>query len=210
MTKGGTLDLDQPVPFLPVPAGDEPITWRFYFRSHDPGPWASEEETAQLPRGCHTIRPDSDLSAPPPDVDSASGAVLGMVVDRSYGYHGMTLGTLLRVEVQRSFGSAARTGRQVFFVFVPVGVFQVGNERICKLDPRYPNALPEVGQETVVIARDPMGNDGEFLVGTALTFRPDGAIDVAPLGNTAAKELAMRLPATKSEILSTLQRRFER
>jgi hypothetical protein len=172
LTADGNLDLDQPVPFIRVPRGDEPITWRRLFKSSELGPWASDAERAARPRGCHFVGASADSAEALPDLGSADNAVVGKVIDRSYGYHGMDLGTLLKIEATEWFGLPKGGTRDVYFVFVPVGDFQIGNERICKVDPSCPSPVPAVGQETVVLAHPPMGRDRDFLTGRALAAEP--------------------------------------
>ncbi len=210
LTADGHLDLDQPVPFLRVPTGDEPITWRRFFKSSSLGPWASEAQREEQLTNCRPVGPVHDIMAPPPALETAADALLGRVVDRSYGYHGMVLGTLLRIAPEKTFGFAARDRRNGYYVFVPVGDFQIGNESICKTDPAYPGPLPAVGQQVVVLAHAPRGENRDFLLGQTLVFGPDDTVIAPPTtGPTGSRALAS-IPRTKAQILGALEKRFGR
>jgi hypothetical protein len=89
--------------------------------------------------------------------------VLGTVTDEAPGFSGATPGQLLRVEPTEILKGRARKV-DAYYVFFPVGQVSLGKTKLCKTDPRYPEA-PRVGDRVVLFAPDrwPWVEDDPFL-----------------------------------------------
>lgn len=74
--------------------------------------------------------------------------IRGTVVGQEYGFKNSTPGKLFKLRADAVLKSKLEDLR-TYYVFFPVGEFQIGDWRICKTDPRYP-PLPRLGDELVV------------------------------------------------------------
>lgn len=74
--------------------------------------------------------------------------VYGTVVGKEYGFKGSVPGQLLKLETKKVY-KGDREHLPAYYVFFPVGEFQVEDLRICKTDNRYPPP-PEIGDELIV------------------------------------------------------------
>jgi hypothetical protein len=108
--------------------------------------------------------------------------VLGTVTDAAPGFSGATPGQLLRVEPIEILKGHARKV-DAYYVFFPVGQVTLGKVKLCKTDPRYPEA-PRVGDNVVLFAPDrwPWVEDDPFLDvmddGGIVTLRHEGTVSL--------------------------------
>jgi hypothetical protein len=106
--------------------------------------------------------------------------VLGIVTDEAPGFSGATPGQLLRVEPNEILKGHARKV-DAYYVFFPVGQVMLGKTKLCKTDPRYPEA-PRVGDRVLLFAPDrrPWVEDDPFLDimddGGVVTLRHEGDV----------------------------------
>ncbi len=81
-------------------------------------------------------------------VRSSRLVILGKVTERSFGMSGPIPGQLLRVVPEEVFKGQSRSV-PAYFVFMPVGTFQIGSATVCKTDSRYA-APPAVGDHVLL------------------------------------------------------------
>jgi hypothetical protein len=104
------------------------------------------------------------------EVKRAERIVRGFVVGRESGFFQSRPGTLLRLQPQETLHGESRVDDQ--FVFVPVGEVQLGEKKMCSVDPRFP-FVPEVGGELLLVIPPHWFNDGDILfVGIDRGFLP--------------------------------------
>ena len=107
---------------------------------------------------------------------------LGTVTAKASGFSGEIPGQLLRVVPTELLEGHARNV-DAYYVFFPVGQVTLGKAKLCKSDPRYPEA-PRVGDSVVIFAPDlwPWKEDEPFLEtldeGGFITIRPDGSVSL--------------------------------
>jgi hypothetical protein len=102
-----------------------------------------------------------DVSTLPKRVRHATLILHAKATDFRYGFKGTTPGRLVRLEpLELLKGNEALLDE--YFVFYPVGTFQVGDHKICKTDYRYP-AVPEPGDEVVLLILNRPNPDAPML-----------------------------------------------
>jgi hypothetical protein len=98
----------------------------------------------------------------------------GIVTGQAYGFYSATPGEMLRVDVSSVWSGISP--KSYYYVFIPVGTFNVGSTRICKTDRRYPDP-PVLGDRMVLFGQR------TFLAGNVLeTIDEAGFIRVRPGG----------------------------
>jgi hypothetical protein len=78
--------------------------------------------------------------------------ILGKVTEKAYGFEVYTPGQLLRVVPEEILKGHPRDV-PAYFVFLPVGTFNLGDLKICKTDSRY-SEPPAVGDQVLLFAPD--------------------------------------------------------
>ncbi len=136
---------------------------------------------------------------------SAGVAIRGRVTGRSTGFEGTTAGTLIRFEPITIYKDNSRP-QKVYYTFMPVGRFRVGNKTICKTDPNYAE-VPEVGDEIVLLQPDDDRGETQYLDSYdgagIVTIKRDGRLalpaifrsDSSPQPLTTGKDFFRRLQA---------------
>jgi hypothetical protein len=129
----------------------------------------------------------------------------GRVVGEAGGFFGGIPGTLVEVKPEEIYIQEDGVFRsETYFVFFPVGEVRLGNRKICKTDPSYPE-VPAVGDDLVVfvprhyktaISRilDVIDHNG------VITVKPDGRV-LAP-----AELQATKAALPREELYAELQK----
>jgi hypothetical protein len=89
-------------------------------------------------------------STPEQAAQSARLVILGKVTEKAYGLKVDIPGQLLHVVPEEVLKGQPRDV-DAYFVFLPVGIFKLGNLKICKTDSRYAEP-PSVGDEVLLFA----------------------------------------------------------
>lgn len=89
-------------------------------------------------------------NSPEEAAQSARLVILGKVTEKAYGLRVFLPGQLLRVVPEEILKGSPRDVA-AYFVFLPVGTFNVGSLKICKIDNRFPEP-PAVGDEVLLFA----------------------------------------------------------
>jgi hypothetical protein len=103
----------------------------------------------------------ADISTFAKRVHHAAMILHATVTDFTYGFKGTTPGRLLRLEPLDVL-KGRETPLDDYFVFYPVGTFEVGDHKICKTDFRYPE-IPEPGDEIVLVVPDRPNSKAQLL-----------------------------------------------
>ena len=156
-----------------------------------------------------------DLAIPPRGTleqaaQSSRLIILGKVTEKAYGFLVYTPGQLLRVVPEEVLKGAPRDV-PAYFVFVPIGIFNLGDLKICKSDSRYPEP-PAVGDQVLLFAPDQPGWQQDqrepYLEveddGGIVTIHSGGAVSLpkrfqAPRGTPSAS------PAKEEEIVGRVR-----
>jgi hypothetical protein len=153
-----------------------------------------------------------DHAAPPPRDSFETAArnaalpLLVRVTDRSFGFFGGTPGQLIQARVLRAFDGKPK--RELYYFFLPVGRFRVGDKEICKTDDAY-HAAPEVGSEVLLFGSKPWDGEGKLLgiygPGDIVAFTGDSAQLPAQYRGVVGS-IGSRRNVGKSEILRAVER----
>jgi hypothetical protein len=134
--------------------------------------------------------------------------LFGRVEDRSFGFWGPESGQLLRIVPSEVLREASWTEPQAeYFLFVPLGTFQLGKTTICKEEPSYANP-PGIGDEIVVLFPANSRTDRRLLfsydAGSLITLPREGRVTLPGLYEHEATG-AMDSSALKSRLRSLVQ-----
>ena len=153
-----------------------------------------------------------DHAAPPPRDSFETAArnaalpLLVRVTDRSFGFFGGIPGQLIQARVLRTFDGKAK--RELYYFFLPVGRFRVGDKEICKTDDAYA-VTPEVGSEVLLFGSKPWDGEGKLLgiygPGDIITFAGNFA-QLPAQYHGAAGSIGSQRNVGKSEILGAVER----
>lgn len=168
--------------------------------------------------GCILVEEEYSSFYAPPDQSTLEKAVAASalityakVTGRDYGFHGSVPGQLVRVEPVETIRQRSKNLPE-YFVFFPVGTFNVGAKTICKIDRRYA-AVPEVGDHLLLLVaeyfhRDPAEPFIELgLPGTIITFSQDGKVSLPSALTDSDTQLAARRhsPTLAQDLLQTVR-----
>lgn len=106
--------------------------------------------------------------------------VVGRVEARRFGFFYGTPGQLLEITVTEAYRRARGESRSAYFIFMPVGDFELGGRRICKTDPRYAEP-PEIGDRVLVLADLTLASDSIIWVAwptQVVTIRRSGRVSL--------------------------------
>lgn len=138
-------------------------------------------------------------------VRSSYLVLLGTVVEKTFGFNGFTPGQLLHVRPEQILKGS--TKEDLYFVFLPIGNFAVGNVRICKTDTRYA-APPEIGEQILALVPK-LWNSGS--AGAFLNTFDDAGIVTIKENNTLSlprrylRNRANVAPLSKRDLLQSVR-----
>jgi hypothetical protein len=137
-------------------------------------------------------------STPEEAVKSARLVIFGKVTEKSYGFKVDVPGQLLRVVPEEVLKGQAREV-PAYFVFLPIGTFNLGNLTICKTDSRY-SEPPAVGDEVLLFV-PPIGEWQQDQREPFLELLDDGGLVTVHADGKVA--LPKRYQATAKSALPT-------
>ncbi len=134
---------------------------------------------------------------------------LATIVDREFGFDRGIPGQLFEVVPKESFVGQLRLSS--YYFFLPIGTFDVGPYKICKSDKRFPEYIPNEGEDVLLAIpqyAQPKTDEPFFdLVfdESIITIKPDGKLSLPDIFRRSVNTTLRPFPDTRDAVLRELR-----